>query len=65
MRRFAVGILIALILPLTACTVTAGDPGPYYGRPYPPPAHGQWRWDDDLRVYVSIGYPYVYYHDHS
>ena len=66
MRRFAVGILLALILPLSACTVYEGDYGyePYYGRPYPPPSYGDWRWDDDLRVYVSVGYPYVYYHDH-
>ncbi|SDR80944.1 hypothetical protein [Pseudomonas oryzae] len=66
MRRFAVGILLALILPLTACTVYDGDygHGPYYGRPYPPPSHGDWRWDDDLRVYVNVGYPYIYYHDH-
>ncbi|MCC6076868.1 hypothetical protein ACFPTX_04120 [Pseudomonas sp. GCM10022188] len=67
MRRFAVGILLALILPLSACTVYEGDYGyePYYGRPYPPPSYGDWRWDDDLRVYVSVGYPYVYYHDHT
>lgn len=67
MRRFAVGVLLALILPLSACTVYEGDYGyePYYGRPYPPPSYGDWRWDDDLRVYVSVGYPYVYYHDHT
>lgn len=67
MRRFAVGVLIALlILPLTACTITAGDYGyPHHGGYYPPPAHGHWRWDDDLRVYVSVGDPYLYYHDHT
>lgn len=66
MRRFAVAILMVLILPLTACTITAGDHrhGGYAGH-YPPPAHGHWRWDDDLRVYVSVGYPRIYYHDHT
>jgi hypothetical protein len=69
MRRFAVGILIALILPLTACTVVEGDGGyrdyPRYGGYYPPPSHGHWRWDDDLRVYINVGYPDLYYHDHT
>ena len=69
MRRFAVGILIAMILPLTACTLTAGDGGyhdyPRYGGHYPPPSDGHWRWDDDLRVYINVGYPYLYYHDHT
>ena len=69
MRRFAVGILIALILPLTACTIAGGDGGyrdyPRYGGHYPPPSDGRWRWDDDLRVYSSVGSPYLYYHDHT
>lgn len=69
MRRFAVGILIALILPLTACTIAGGDGGyrdyPRYGGHYPPPSDGHWRWDDDLRVYINVGYPYLYYHDHT
>ncbi|WPP47426.1 hypothetical protein [Pseudomonas sp. AN-1] len=75
MRRCAVGILMALILPLTACTVVEGDYGyddyprygdyPRHGGYYPPPRHGHWRWDDDLRVYVSTGYPRTYYHDHT
>ncbi|MNP97165.1 hypothetical protein D3C85_97600 [compost metagenome] len=69
MRRFAVGILIVLILPLTACTLSAGDGGyhdyPRYGGHYPPPSHGHWRWDDDLRVYINVGSPYLYYHDHT
>ena len=66
MRRFAVGILLALILPLSACTVYDGDygHGGYYSRPYPPPSYGDWRWDDDLRVYANVGYPNIYYHDH-
>lgn len=75
MRRCAVGILMALILPLTACTVVEGDYGyddyprygdyPRHGGYYPPPRDGRWRWDDDLRVYVSTGYPRTYYHDHT
>ena len=69
MRRFAVGILIALILPLTACTIAGGDGGyrdyPRYGGHYPPPSDGRWRWDDDLRVYSNVGSPYLYYHDHT
>lgn len=69
MRFFAVGILIALILPLTGCTIAAGDGGyhdyPRYGGHYPPPPDGHWRWDDDLRVYINVGYPYLYYHDHT
>ncbi|WP_136487980.1 hypothetical protein [Pseudomonas sp. A-1] len=69
------GILMALILPLTACTVVEGDYGyddyprygdyPRHGGYYPPPRDGRWRWDDDLRVYVSTGYPRTYYHDHT
>ncbi|WP_201487211.1 hypothetical protein [Pseudomonas sp. OF001] len=66
---------MALILPLTACTVVEGDYGyddyprygdyPRHGGYYPPPRDGRWRWDDDLRVYVSTGYPRTYYHDHT
>ncbi|HYQ38148.1 MAG TPA: hypothetical protein VER09_04315 [Pseudomonas sp.] len=63
MRRFAIGILIPLVLALTACAVTAD---PDYGRGYyPPPGYGQWRWDDGVEAYVSLGYPYLYYHDHA
>lgn len=69
MRRLAVGVLLALLLPLSACTVNTVDRGyrgaPYAGH-YPPPSDGRWRWDDDLRVYVSVGTPYLYYsHDRS
>lgn len=69
MRRLTIGLLMVLILPLTACTVVEADHGyrdyPRHGGYYPPPSRGHWRWDDDLRVYVSAGYPRVYYHDHT
>lgn len=67
MRRLAVGVLLALILPLSACTMYDDDygDGGYYDRPYPPPGHGDWRWDNDLGAYGNVGYPYVYYHDHA
>jgi hypothetical protein len=57
--------LFALLLPLSACTLSlgGGDYG-YYGHPHHvPPPYGDWRWDDDLDVYVSIGYPRLYYRD--
>ena len=68
MRRFALGILMVLLLPLTACSISAGDYGhdryPRYGGYYPPP-DARWRWDDDLRVYVNPGFPYIYYQDRT
>lgn len=68
MRRLAVGVLLALLLPLAACSISAGDRD-YRGYRYdsghrghyPPPHEGRWRWDDDVRAYVSLGYPSVYY----
>ena len=61
MRRLMVCGALALLL-LGGCTVA---PAPYYDRPYAAPSYGQWRWDDDLGLYVSIGSPYLYYADHT
>ncbi|MBB1519684.1 hypothetical protein [Aquipseudomonas guryensis] len=56
-------LLLALLLPLSACTVYPGYGG-YGGHPrHTPPPYGDWRWDDDLDVYVSIGYPRLYFRD--
>lgn len=58
-------LLVALLLPLSACSLSlgGGDYG-YYGHPHHvPPPYGDWRWDDDLDVYVSIGYPRLYFRD--
>lgn len=62
MKRWTTWVALALALLLAGCTVSAGYP--YYARPYPPPAYGDWRWDDDLSLYVNLGYPYLYYGDH-
>jgi hypothetical protein len=66
-------LMAGLLLPLAACSLQiGGDRGgwgppahaPAYGHPkYPPPPYGEWRWDDDLRVYVILGYPHLYYRD--
>lgn len=53
--------LFALLLPLSACTLSLGGG---YGHPHHvAPPYGQWRWDDDLDLYVSIGYPRLYFRD--
>lgn len=62
-------LMAGLLLPLAACTLHLGGERDGWGPPphahpnYPPPAHGQWRWDDDLRVYVILGHPHLYYRD--
>ena len=48
MKRWTTWVALALALLLAGCTVSAGYP--YYARPYPPPAYGDWRWDDDLSL---------------
>ncbi len=78
MNRKTAGLLLALLLPLAGCVGPVvqerggygdrgyyGDPGYYGGGSYyryPAPSHGHWRWDDDLRVYISVGYPLIYYY---
>lgn len=77
MKPLALSCLLALVLPLTACTVPAadyrmhyGDDGVYsselrrsYAGYYPPPPSGRWIWQPDLRLYTSAREPSLYYRD--
>jgi len=62
-------LLLLGLLPLAACSLQLGDnrggwSAPPHAHPrYAPPPYGEWRWDDDLSVYVILGYPHLYYRD--